>query len=299
MDRGYVDHPQELTVLSLCAGYGGLELGLARALANPLRVVAVEIEAFALANLEAKAAQGALAIDALWPDLRSFPAERFRGCFDFVIAGYPCQPHSCSGRRQGKHADRWLWPDIARCVGGVQPEFVFFENVAGHLSSAFDRVLGDLEALRYCLAPGLFTALEAGVSIEHGKRLFLLGQTTDRRRARARLSIRPGRQDQAETDAGRPGAMVGPTDGVGFPDVRREPQSAVGWGGAQVAPQGIYQHPWEAQRYVEPGVGEPIDGVAGGVVRSRVDQLRLVGNGVVPAQADLAFRTLRERLNDA
>lgn len=41
-----VDHPKELTILSLCAGYGGLELGLARALANLLRIVAVEVEAY-------------------------------------------------------------------------------------------------------------------------------------------------------------------------------------------------------------------------------------------------------------
>ena len=82
-----MDNPKELTVLSLCSGYGGIELGLSRALANPLRVVAVEIEAYALANLAAKAEEGKLAIEAMYPDLRSFPAKRFRGCFDIVIGG--------------------------------------------------------------------------------------------------------------------------------------------------------------------------------------------------------------------
>ena len=50
-----MDNTEAITVLSLCSGYGGLELGLARALARPLRVVAVEVEAYALANLVAKA----------------------------------------------------------------------------------------------------------------------------------------------------------------------------------------------------------------------------------------------------
>ena len=83
-----MDNTKELTILSLCTGYGGLELGLSRALANPLGVVAVEVEAYALANLVAKTETGKLAIEALWPDLKTFPAERFRGCFDFILAGY-------------------------------------------------------------------------------------------------------------------------------------------------------------------------------------------------------------------
>ncbi|KKM75829.1 hypothetical protein LCGC14_1386390, partial [marine sediment metagenome] len=49
-----VDNTNDITVLSLCTGYGGLELGLHRALGRSLRVVAVEIEAYALANLVAK-----------------------------------------------------------------------------------------------------------------------------------------------------------------------------------------------------------------------------------------------------
>jgi len=168
-----VDRSKELTVLSLCAGYGGLELGLARALANPLRVVAVEIEAFALANLEAKAAQGALAIDALWPDLRSFPAERFRGCFDFVIGGYPCQPFSQAGKRAGADDPRHLWPYIAEIVSAVQPVWCFFENVAGHLSLGFPAVYRSLRELGYQVEAGLFNASECGAPHKR-LRLFVL-----------------------------------------------------------------------------------------------------------------------------
>jgi len=283
-----VDHPEEITVLSLCSGYGGLELGLARALANPLRVVAVEIDAYALANLEAKAAEGRLAVEALWPDVRTFPAERFRGCFDFVIAGYPCQPFSCSGRRKGDADERHLWPEIARLVDQIEPELVFFENVAGHLSLGLDQVLSDLEEMGFLVACGLFSALEAGVSIEWGKRLFVLGQATSGRGLEVlRLSAGPWRSNETKTDTVRAGEILEQDDGERLPHFRWKQKEAAGRGGPPVAPQGVYQYEWEKKRYVEPGLGRAVDGSA-----CRVDRLRLLGNGVVPAQAELAFRTL-------
>jgi len=40
-----VDNTKNIRVLSLCTGYGGLELGLSRALDATLDVVSVEVEA--------------------------------------------------------------------------------------------------------------------------------------------------------------------------------------------------------------------------------------------------------------
>lgn len=175
-----MDNPEIITVLSLCSGYGGLELGLSRALANPLRVVGVEIEAYALANLVAKAEEGKLAVEALWPDLRTFPAERFRGCFDFVLAGYPCQPFSVAGKRQGTDDPRHLWPAIARIVAAVEPLWCFFENVPGHLSLGFPDVYCSLRDMGYKVEAGLFTAAECGAPHKR-ERLFILAHNTKHR----------------------------------------------------------------------------------------------------------------------
>ncbi|MCK5616299.1 hypothetical protein KAR91_81305 [Candidatus Pacearchaeota archaeon] len=55
---------------------------------------------------------------------------------------------------------------------------------------------------------------------------------------------------------------------------------------------GQEQYPWEKPRTVKSGMGRTVDGF-----KSKVDELRLLGNGVVPQTAELAFRTLWEKHN--
>ena len=257
-----VDNPKQFTILSLCSGYGGLELGLSRALANPFRVVAVEIEAYALANLVAKAERGKLAIEALWPDLKTFPAERFSGCFDFILAGYPCQPFSCAGKRQGKDDPRHLWPHIARIVQAVQPLWCFFENVAGHLTLGFPEVYRSLRDMGYSVEAGLFTASECGLSFE-GERLFILAQAD--------------RHGCEHGSSGKSGAIVKTKRIL----TRGRWEWAVKRLVGSICETGRYR--WESQ----PRIRRSDDGAS-----EQVDRLRLLGNGVVPQQAELAFRHL-------
>ena len=74
-----MDTSEDVTHVSLCAGYGGIDLGLRRAIPNLRTVAFSEIEGFACANLVAKIEAGLLDSAPIWTDLKTFPYAKFRG----------------------------------------------------------------------------------------------------------------------------------------------------------------------------------------------------------------------------
>ena len=168
-----MDTTKPVTHVSLCAGYGGIDLGLKRAISN-LRTIAVsEIEAFACANLVAKMEAGCLDAAPIWTDVKTFPWEEFRGKVDILSGGYPCQPFSAAGKRLGKDDPRHLWPWIADGIRVCRPAVCFFENVEGHISLGLREVIGELEEIGYRTTWGVFSAAEVGAPHQR-KRVFIL-----------------------------------------------------------------------------------------------------------------------------
>ena len=161
------------TILSLCAGVGGLDLGLRVAQPNARTVCFVEIEAYAAAILATRMEQNALDQAPIWTDLRTFDGKPWRGLVDCITAGYPCQPFSVAGKQLGDKDPRHLWPDVFRVVREIDPPLCFFENVPGHLRLGFQQVHDDLRSLGYRVKAGLFTAEEVGASHKR-ERLFIL-----------------------------------------------------------------------------------------------------------------------------
>ncbi|MWP38292.1 hypothetical protein GQY15_11850 [Rhodobacter sphaeroides] len=133
--------------LSLCAGGGGLDLGLMLAEPDYHTRAFVEWEDWPRTVLVAAQRAGYFAPAPIWTDLRSFDARPFRGAFDAVLAGYPCQPFSAAGKRGGADDPRHIWPDVARVIGECRPDWVFLENVAGHVTLGLDTVLRELWGL--------------------------------------------------------------------------------------------------------------------------------------------------------
>jgi DNA (cytosine-5)-methyltransferase 1 len=189
-----VDHPSKLTHLSLCTGYGGIDLGLSRAFSGAVRTVTyVEIEAFCIENLVAKIEGELLDVAPVFTDLKRFPWELYRGKVDLVSGGFPCQPFSSAGRRAGDDDPRHLFPHILDGLKRMgRPPLIFLENVEGIISSKLKgdgwsdpagtsvllHVLRELERLGYTATAGVFSAREIGAPHQR-KRVFILGCRAD------------------------------------------------------------------------------------------------------------------------
>jgi len=318
-----VDNTQDIRILSLCSGYGGLELGLRRVLGARMRTVAyVEVEAFAVANLVSKMETGKLDAVPVWTDIKTFDGRPFCGRVHGIIGGYPCQPFSVAGKRQGTADPRHLWPFIAGIIKAVRPIWCFFENVPGHLSIGFTEVYRGLRDMDYSVEAGLFTAAECGAP-HRRQRLFILAYS----QSRGLWGPEQECDNQADTRGRRCNAIqlnqsqlsqLGNTEGTGQQGgIYGQGQEQFGRTSTRwPARPGQEQYEWEEPRVVlhakskrlegicKTGEGgkksyESIEGQAqsrlGGAVDGtacRVDRLRLLGNGVVPQQAEKAFREL-------
>jgi DNA (cytosine-5)-methyltransferase 1 len=278
-----MDSTPSVTHLGLCAGYAGIELGLKRAIPNLRTIALCEVEAFAVANLVAKMESGQLEPAPIWPNLKTFPWQSFRGCVDILTGGYPCQPFSAAGKRLGTEDPRHLWPYIARGIRILEPRICFFENVEGHISLGLSDVIEDLAGMGYRTTWGIFSASEVGAPHQR-KRVFILAVASGFRG----------------------------TAGISGPFPRHEGQSGESddGGGEAAWPSrpGEQQYAWEPPRVIdispECSMGRDIDGSSGRLdyaelcvtCDNRTDELRLLGNGVVPATAELAYRTLAREL---
>lgn len=329
-----------LASVSLCSGYGGLDLAAEQVL-GAVTVAHAEVDAAAATVLEAR-----------WPgvpnlgDIKTVDWAQLRA--DVITAGYPCQPFSHAGRRKGTEDERHLWPFVLRAVRGVRPRLVVLENVAGHRTMGFDRVLGDLAEAGYDarwtsvrasdvgaphqrerlwivahprgeaepLGPGLRAGEQGGVrggrpddsaaptAADTGHRSQSERARASRGEARQRTPERgrPRIRGDADADTAGPGR-----EGRGGEGGRPEPtgRTAPAWGDygpaigrweraiGRLAPEPTEAGLKGAQR-LAPEFVEWMMGLPGGWVTdvagiSRLNQLKMLGNGVVPQQAAAAL----------
>lgn len=93
---------------------------------------------------------------------------------DIMCAGFPCQPFSHAGKREGAEDERAIWPIIANAIGVLRPSIIVLENVAGLLTLGAVGVVGDLAGLGYNCKWGVIRASEAGAAHQR-KRWFCIG----------------------------------------------------------------------------------------------------------------------------
>lgn len=197
--------------LAICAGIGGLELGVRLAMGERYRTVGyVEREAYAATVFVARMDDATLDRAVVWDDLTTFHGAAWRGKVDIVTAGFPCQPASYAGRRAGRADDRWLWPAIARIVADVHPRYIFLENVRGLLSvndgRAFGEVVRALAHLGYDTEWDVFSAGAIGAP-HRRERLFIfayMANATRRRQRIERPSVKREHKRRDDANGGSP-----------------------------------------------------------------------------------------------
>jgi DNA (cytosine-5)-methyltransferase 1 len=153
-----------LTHLSLFSGIGGLDL-------------AAEWAGFTTVGQCEWADYPTKVLEKHWPDVPRWRDVHGLTAADFftrtglqsvtcISGGFPCQPHSCAGKRQASADERDLWPEFRRVVGEIKPRWVVAENVPGLLSSEdgrfFRNVLRDFAEMGFDAGWGTYPAAAVG-----------------------------------------------------------------------------------------------------------------------------------------
>lgn len=112
-------------LISLFSGYGGLDMGVARALGGADTVVTSDLEPGPVA-IEAFHAPGIPNLgDITAVDKSTLPEA------DILVGGSPCQSMSYAGRRAGMHEGTrsGLWSEQCDAINAVRPRLTVWENV--------------------------------------------------------------------------------------------------------------------------------------------------------------------------
>lgn len=260
-------------------------------------------------------------------------AGRYRGLVDVVTAGFPCQPFSVAGKRLAHADERNLWPETARVLDVVRPRYALLENVPGLVAHEyFGTVLGDLAALGFSAEWGVFGADDVGAP-HRRKRLWILAYTDETGRAQRRRAftassklgaVEPGgevadanrggqlrgRLEERGGVEGAPGSELdgcdsrGRGDGAGRGGQEAEgladPSREQSYRAGEARTGGRREHSdsgswWDRDPADEGPESESFVGRVAHGVGNRVDRLRALGNGQVPAVVVRAWQELYER----
>ncbi len=273
--------------LALFAGAGGGILG--GKLLGWRTVCAVEFDRYARSVLMARQNDGCLGSFPIWDDVRTFDGKPWRGIVDVVSGGFPCQDISTAGKGAGIIGERsGLWKEFARIIGEVGPRFVLVENSPALTSRGLGTVLGDLASLGYNAKWGVLGAHHVGAPHKRD-RIWIVANSAKLHRNECFYysGISVGGKQIPEFRNGGWTKNVANTDKIGCGQV--EQSIAYGKVGEKAASE--TEHGFFATRGTwwspEPRLGRVANGVA-----DRVDRLRAIGNGQVPAVVELAWEAL-------
>jgi len=256
--------------LALFAGAGGGIL--AGKLLGWRTVCAVEWEPYPASVLVQRQNDGLLPPFPIWDDVQTFDGKPWRGIVDVVSGGFPCQDISVAGKGAGIDGKRsGMWAHMARIIGEVRPRFVFVENSPALITRGLGRVLSDLASLGYDCKWTVLGAADVGAP--HQRDRFWLVANSNRMR-----ELQPEGSQQNEW-----GWFGNGSKNMANTNSTQRQGRRVSFG-TRKEDAYISSSSWWS---IEPNVGRVAHGVA-----ARVDRLKAIGNGQVPAVAATAWRLL-------
>lgn len=250
---------------------------------------------------------------------------------DIITGGYPCQPFSAAGKRKGTDDERHLWPYVREAVRVLRPRYVVLENVAGHLSLGFGRVLGDMAEDGLDARWTSVRASDVGAP-HHRDRVFILAVPADSAGVGLEAGRSPvGGSEEVAWDHDGAGSLAAPggreqlptvgavddEHGVYGPVVRRwealtrpapppvedrtlRPFAGVDWSALGFEHMDEMGAPdlYVDKTVTSPAFAEWMQGLPAGHVTgvgiSRAAQMKAIGNGICVPQAAFALRSLLE-----
>lgn len=172
-----------MNFIDLCAGIGGIRLGLEQA--GHTCVGFCEFDKFALQSYKAihntEGEWEAHDITKVTDDeIRELSATR---TIEIVCGGFPCQAFSVAGKKQGFNDLRGnIFFEICRFIKIIRPRYFVCENVKGLLSHengrTFGIILSTLAELGYSVEWQILNSKDYGVP-QNRERVFLVGHTGD------------------------------------------------------------------------------------------------------------------------
>ena len=128
----------------------------------------------------------------IFEDVRKLQADEFPRPW-IITGGYPCQPFSQAGKRQGEEDDRHLWPAMFEIIRSCRPDWVLAENVAGHVSMGLDEVLSDLESEDYAVQPLIIPACAVN-ALHRRDRVWVIANSNSKRFTKNNIQEKINRQ---------------------------------------------------------------------------------------------------------
>ena len=300
---------------SLCTGYGGLDIAV-EAVFNAKTVWTSEIDKYASALIKERF------FVPNHGDLKTINWNEVEP-IDILTAGYPCQPFSHAGYRKGTDDERHIFPYILEAISILRPRYAIMENVRGHLSLGFKEVLKGLAEIGYDAKWRIVRASDVGAPHQRA-RLFIIAEPSNANSQRTHmgeLQATQGSQGQSQSEPCQCGTATPNTVGErcqnqlcgkesnkseqGITRDTNNRHKSHQWSMSQLGRRFATRcemrmqrppNPLDLEGRLNPVFVEYMMGLPEGWVTdldiSRSQQLKMLGNGVVPQQAEYAIKQI-------